>query len=1084
MAGSGDLTLALRIQADVAQANAALKQTSAQIDAVGASAKQASSGSASYTAQMSAQVAASQKAGVAAKDLAESLALMGKIDPAGAKLGQLDALEAQLGRLHKAGAIGAADFEHLGGILTAQRNKLAAAGEGAEKAAAGMAHLSLNTSFARREFGRLGTDILTGNYGRLEQTSLTLANATGLLGPLFTATGAAIAGVVAVIGGYIAAVAAGEAQQHELETALIATGNVAGTTAGQLGAMRDRIGQATGSFGDAQTALIVLAQSGKLGAQSLESLGRSAVNLSQLTGESVDKVAAEIAKIGDAPSKTIVELNDKYHFLTLATYEQIRALEDQGNAQAATGIATHALQDATDQATEEMKKKTGILARAWDAVTDAIKGAIQAAKDAGRTDTDYLLNIAKINLKYARDKVSAEGNYVDPIDAAALSKAKAEQHRLMMASVGESLAAQLQMFQQMASDAGIKATSQAADMTKQLREQTVQMGQQTELARVKYQIEQGSLKGASDSAKQQLLAAAAAKDAEQARLDAQRKGGGRAGGLGIDRAQLADDVAAYQSAWQTAQKTFGNAERQLDAQRKADAISDKAYFAAKQADIDALLAAQLKALAAERAGLLAHATTAAQRIRVDGQVRDIDAKVEQARQDAAAKTDELQQRSAENDKQRAQQYSQLQQQYYEAIGDTGAAQLLRVQEQFDKAMQTMTAAANTDGQKIAKELFDVETARAHLAQIEQAAERAFGQIDLISQRASADQQAGLITERAARQQVIDANLRYAQSLQKDIVAAKALADATNNRSDILHYEQLVEKVRELTLVTSALGQQVQTTLTDSFSSFLQNVFTRAQNLRQAFADLFRSIAQGLAKIAADNISQTLFAKLHSLFNPGSSPAASAAGNAASAAALTTAAGAAAPILGAGVTAGGATAATAMSTAIITAGATAATEMATAIASAGIAGGAGNSGGGALSIGRSIADIVAGVPGAATGGAVDGPGTETSDSILARLSRGEYVVNARAVRAIGVHNLHAINQRRFPAFAQGGPVGPVPRLAEGPVGGHGLRPQVVKIVPVFDPAQIAGAMASRAGEQVHLMHFRNNLPALRAMLGTR
>ena len=55
---------------------------------------------------------------------------------------------------------------------------------------------------------------------------------------------------------------------------------------------------------------------------------------------------------------------------------------------------------------------------------------------------------------------------------------------------------------------------------------------------------------------------------------------------------------------------------------------------------------------------------------------------------------------------------------------------------------------------------------------------------------------------------------------------------------------------------------------------------------------------------------------------------------------------------------------------------------------------------------------------------------------------------------------------------------------GQVGGHGLRPRVVKIVPVFDPAQIAGAMASRAGEQVHLMHFRNNLPALRAMLGTR
>lgn len=44
-----------------------------------------------------------------------------------------------------------------------------------------------------------------------------------------------------------------------------------------------------------------------------------------------------------------------------------------------------------------------------------------------------------------------------------------------------------------------------------------------------------------------------------------------------------------------------------------------------------------------------------------------------------------------------------------------------------------------------------------------------------------------------------------------------------------------------------------------------------------------------------------------------------------------------------------------------------------------------------------------------GGAVSGPGTETSDSIPARLSDGEYVINAESVKMIGVPTLDKINQ---------------------------------------------------------------------------
>lgn len=66
-------------------------------------------------------------------------------------------------------------------------------------------------------------------------------------------------------------------------------------------------------------------------------------------------------------------------------------------------------------------------------------------------------------------------------------------------------------------------------------------------------------------------------------------------------------------------------------------------------------------------------------------------------------------------------------------------------------------------------------------------------------------------------------------------------------------------------------------------------------------------------------------------------------------------------------------------------------------------------------------LMPGAEGKATGGMVHGPGSGTSDSILTRLSNGEYVVNAKAT-ARNRHLLEAINAGGLPGYAQGGAVG--------------------------------------------------------------
>lgn len=68
--------------------------------------------------------------------------------------------------------------------------------------------------------------------------------------------------------------------------------------------------------------------------------------------------------------------------------------------------------------------------------------------------------------------------------------------------------------------------------------------------------------------------------------------------------------------------------------------------------------------------------------------------------------------------------------------------------------------------------------------------------------------------------------------------------------------------------------------------------------------------------------------------------------------------------------------------------------------------------------NAAAIMAANAPGMATGGLIQGPGTTTSDSILARLSKGEFVLNARATQAIGADALYQLNRGNIPGFSAG------------------------------------------------------------------
>lgn len=139
------------------------------------------------------------------------------------------------------------------------------------------------------------------------------------------------------------------------------------------------------------------------------------------------------------------------------------------------------------------------------------------------------------------------------------------------------------------------------------------------------------------------------------------------------------------------------------------------------------------------------------------------------------------------------------------------------------------------------------------------------------------------------------------------------------------------------------------------------------------------------------------------------------------------------------------------------------------------------GGGAGGTGGFGALVSSFFKGFATGGYVTGPGTSTSDSIPARLSAGEYVVNAAAVKRVGVAFLQSINgisagpRVAGPtlAFAAGGLV---PEAAPAQAPG-----QSVRIVNVIDPAMAADYLNSSSGEKTILNILQRNAGAVRQVL---
>lgn len=376
----------------------------------------------------------------------------------------------------------------------------------------------------------------------------------------------------------------------------------------------------------------------------------------------------------------------------------------------------------------------------------------------------------------------------------------------------------------------------------------------------------------------------------------------------------------------------------------------------------------------------------------------------------------------------------------------------------------LAAESDADGVSLVDRLIDVKAAQANLSALEVQWRQVTERMRNAQEAIQTQQQAGLLTEAQARQQIVTLQQQSATEMERLLPTMQQAAQAIG--PDAVIRVQAWRNELERTRLTVDEMAPLWNRIGESFGGALNGMITGAQTWRSAMASLFQQVADAfLQQIVIQPFQQWIAMQARMLaLKLGfiqQEQTVDAAASAAKVAQKTTET----------------TAVVSMDAAKAGAGA-AASQASVPIVGPGLAIAA------MVAMVAAVMALLGGIKKFAGGGLVSGPGSATSDSIPARLSAGEYVVRAAAVRQVGVAFLDSLNGLsvgpRFKggelAFAAGGLV---PEVKVPPA--QPQMNQAVRIVNAIDPGVTHDHLQSPAGERVIVNIIGRNARAIRSAL---
>lgn len=788
MAARGDLTVALKIQADVAEAQKRLGAVESSLNRLEAT-------------------------------------------DAGKPAGQLDGLTRAAGSAAQATQAAA----------SAQQGLAAAAGNVAPRIKAATISAKQHAQ-AMRMLPMQITDVVTSISSGMPvwmvaiQQGGQIRDSFGGIGPAFRAVASSISplvaglGAVAAVGGVLlAAFAQGSAESTRLANAITLTGNVTGTTYGELNMLAAAMDEVNGTHSQAAEALEAIVGSGKIAREQMQDVGTAAVAMSRATGHAITDIVAEFVKLGEEPAQASAKLNQQYHYLTASVYAQIRALEEQGNAAGAAQLAQETYARAVTERAAEAEKNLGSLQRAWRGLKDVAAEAWDAMLGIGREDS------LEERLKQAREKAAGTRfRWFQP-----QSDVELEVSVLETAVAAKQKEARKKAERQQAEDAAIAATDAVIRTNEAAASSQVKMNK----ALADYRANLEKIRAADPSS--------ALLDPEkiaQAEAGIRKRFAGRTTktGSAVD--------TAYQGQLQQLTLARAEAEQRLQNAKDGVAASDERAMTRLEAWLsvnrNALKLNEAQVAALKRLAEQADAATAATTALAEAKKRDerITAGMADVRERAQA-----------------------------LAGNSSAAAIAQVEERWRKLRADLTEAGNGEALLELDKLIGVEKAKAELDELQKSVDRIFSAQSRGAQQIDLGVQSGLLGEIEAKERIVALNQNTTAQVEALLPRIRELAAITGNPDIAAGVEQIALEVERLKVPMDDLSRTLKESFKDNFADLLADLATGTATVEDAVRSMLSNIAADMARMASQQLASGAMNSLAKFFQDGAVAATASAG---------------------------------------------------------------------------------------------------------------------------------------------------------------------------------------------------------------
>lgn len=207
----------------------------------------------------------------------------------------------------------------------------------------------------------------------------------------------------ASIAGFTTAVIFGAKETENLNKSLALTGNYSGITTQKFLELQKSLASVGVAKSDVAEALTAVATSGLRAGGNIEGLTKTIIDFSKRSGESIADIVAEYKSLEKDPVQAILTLNEKYHFLTVSTYQHITALMKQGEQTKAVALAEAELEKAHKSMAGTIVSNAGTMQKAWAGLLGLLSKVKNVILEVGRPAslTELQARLATVNKQIA-----------------------------------------------------------------------------------------------------------------------------------------------------------------------------------------------------------------------------------------------------------------------------------------------------------------------------------------------------------------------------------------------------------------------------------------------------------------------------------------------------------------------------------------------------------------------------------------------------------------------------------------------------------------------------------------------------------